>query len=125
MTDSGVILAWEAIHEKTNEIPVFREMLTYLDIEGKTVTSDAMHCQRETCRRIIQRKGNYLFGLKENQPSLLEGVRMFFEDADAKERAALYRMSAFPGASSYQSSSFSSKFVVIGVVCCQERIMWM
>ena len=29
-------------------------------------------------------------------------------------------MSAFPGVSSYQSSSPGSKFVVIGVVCCQE-----
>ena len=29
-------------------------------------------------------------------------------------------MSAFPGVSSYQSSFPSSKFVVIGVVCCQE-----
>ena len=33
---------------------------------------------------------------------------------------ALNRMSAFPGVSSYQSSSLGSKFVVIGVVCCQE-----
>ncbi|MBD5150584.1 MAG: ISAs1 family transposase [Oscillibacter sp.] len=85
MTDNGVVLAQEAIHEKTNEIPVFQEMLTYLDVEGKTVTADAMHCQRETCRRIIQRKGNYLFGLKENQPSLLKDVRLFFENADRKE----------------------------------------
>ena len=72
----------ELIHEKTNEIPVFQEMLTYLAIEGKTITADAMHCQRETCRRIIQHKGDYLFGLKENQPSLLADVRLFFEDAD-------------------------------------------
>lgn len=85
MTDNGVVLAQEAIHEKTNEIPVFQEMLTYLDVEGKTVTADAMHCQRETCRRIIQCKGNYLFGLKENQPSLLEDVRLFFENADEEE----------------------------------------
>ena len=39
-----------------------------------------MHCQRETCRRIIQRKGDYLFGLKENQPSLLADVRLYFAD---------------------------------------------
>lgn len=80
VTSSGVILAQESIHEKTNEIPVFQEMLTYLDVEGKTVTADAMHCQRETCRRVVQRKGDYLFGLKENQPSLLADVRLFFED---------------------------------------------
>ena len=80
ITDSGITLAQETIHEKTNEIPVFQEMLTYLDVEGKLVTADAMHCQRETCRRIAQKKGDYLFGLKENQPSLLEDVRLFFED---------------------------------------------
>ena len=71
VTDSGVVLAQEAIHKKTNEIPVFQEMLTCLDVEGKTVTADAIHCQRKTCRRVIERKGNYLFGSKENQPSLL------------------------------------------------------
>ena len=82
LTDNGIVLAQESIHEKTNEIPVFQEMLTYLDVEGKTITADAMHCQKETCRMVIQRKGDYLFGLKENQPSLLEDVRLFFKDAD-------------------------------------------
>jgi len=85
VTGSGVVLAQEAIHEKTNEIPVFQEMLSYLDIEGKTVTADAMHCQRKTCRRVIQRKGDYLFGLKENLLSLLEDVRLFFESAGTEE----------------------------------------
>ena len=70
VTDSGITLAQEAIHEKTNEIPVFQEMLTYLDVESKVVTADAMHCQQETSRRIVQKKGDYLFGLKENQPPL-------------------------------------------------------
>ena len=84
VTSSGIILGQESIHEKANEIPVFQEMLIYLDIEGKTVTADAMHCQRETCRRVIQGKGDYLFGLKENQPSLLEDVRLFFEDQSNK-----------------------------------------
>jgi hypothetical protein len=78
VANSGITLAQEAIHEKANEIPVFQEMLTYLDVESKVVTADAMHCQRETSRRIVQKKGDYLFGLKENQPSLLADVRLFF-----------------------------------------------
>lgn len=81
VTDSGITLAREAIHEKTNEISVFQEMLTYLDVAGKTVTADAMHCQRETCRRIVWGKGDYLFGLKGNHPSLLADIRSFFEDS--------------------------------------------
>lgn len=84
MTNNGVAPGQKAIHEKTNEIPIFQEMLTYPDVEGKTVAADAMHCQRQTCRKIIQRKGNYLFSLKENQPSLLENVCLFFEDANKK-----------------------------------------
>lgn len=85
ITQNGIVLAQEAIHEKTNKIPVFQEMLTYLDVEGKIITADAMHGQRETCRKIIQRKGDYLFGLKENQPSLLEDVRLFFANANEKD----------------------------------------
>lgn len=85
VTENGMVPAQESIHEKTNEIPVFQGMLTYLDIEGKIVTADAMHCQREPCRRVIQRKGDYLLGLKENQPALLEDVRLFFDHADEKD----------------------------------------
>lgn len=86
ITSSGIILAQESIHDKTNEIPVFQEMLTYMDVKGKTITADAMHCQRETCRRIIAREGNYLFGLKENQPSLLADVRLYFEDESIPDK---------------------------------------
>jgi predicted transposase YbfD/YdcC len=67
MTGSGVVSGQASIHEKTNEIPVFQEMLNYLDIKGKIITADAMHCQRETCARIIKGKGDYVFGLKGNQ----------------------------------------------------------
>ena len=81
LTENSVILGQEAIHEKTNEIPVFQEMLTYLDIKGRTVTADAMHCQRETCERIEKRGGKYILGLKENQKSLYENVSMYFQDA--------------------------------------------
>jgi predicted transposase YbfD/YdcC len=80
LTESGVILGQQAVCEKTNEIPVFQEMLEYLDVEGKTVTADAMHCQKETCKKIVKQKGNYVFGLKENQRNFHEDVRLFFED---------------------------------------------
>ena len=81
-TESGVTLGQAAIsHEdKTNEIPVFQSMLDCLDVKGKTVTADAMHCQKDTCTKIIKKGGNYIFGLKGNQSSLFEDVKLFFED---------------------------------------------
>lgn len=70
MTGSAVVLGQASIHEKTNEIPIFQEMLKYLDIKGKIITADALHCQKETCKLITKGKGDYVFGLKENQKTL-------------------------------------------------------
>ncbi len=67
LTESSVVIGQESIHEKTNEIPVFQAMLNIIDIKGKTITADAMHCQKETCKKIITSGGDYVFCLKENQ----------------------------------------------------------
>ena len=71
----------KAIHDKTNEIPVFQAMLALLDIKGKTITADALHCQKETCKKIIAAGGQYVFGLKENQKTLFDDVSLFISSA--------------------------------------------
>jgi predicted transposase YbfD/YdcC len=78
LTGSGIVLGQKAIHEKTNEIPVFQEMPSLLDIKGKTITADAMHCQKDTCKKIIGGGGDYVFGLKENQRTLHDDAALFF-----------------------------------------------
>jgi len=82
-TDSGISLHQKAIeHEdKTNEIPVLRDMLDDLCIEGKTITADAMHCHKETCTKIKEKQGDYVLGLKDNQANLLEEVELFLTDS--------------------------------------------
>jgi hypothetical protein len=57
--------------------PGISGMLEILDIAGKTITADAMHCQKETCKKIINRGDDYVFGLKENQKSLYEDIRTY------------------------------------------------
>ena len=81
LTESSVVLGQQAIHSKTNEIPVFQAMLNLLDIKGKTITADAIHCQKETCRRIVQSEGHYVFGLKKNQRTLFEDVSLFINSS--------------------------------------------
>lgn len=83
LTESGIVLGQESIHNKTNEIPVFQNMLNYLEISGKTITADAMHCQRETCKKIIEKRGDYVFGLKENQKNFYEEVELFINDENS------------------------------------------
>ncbi|MDR1606089.1 MAG: ISAs1 family transposase [Streptococcaceae bacterium] len=85
LTESGITLGQASIHTKTNEIPVFQEMLSTLDVKDKTITADAMHCQKKTCQKIISRGGHYVFGLKENQGTLYQEIRLFIESENCQE----------------------------------------
>ena len=44
-------------------------------LEGKTVTADPLHCQKETARLILEKGGDYFLQIKANQPTLLELAR--------------------------------------------------
>lgn len=90
LTESGAILGQEKIHEKTNEIPVFQQMLSYINIEGKTITADAVHCQKETCAKIIDKHGNYVFGLKENQKNLHDSIELYFQSENTSSELETY-----------------------------------
>ncbi len=62
VTDSGITLAQEAIHEKTNEIPVFQEMLTYLQrlTKGNNINNNKMDCQPYRKRRPAVKRAAFL-----------------------------------------------------------------
>lgn len=62
--------------EKTNEIPVARELLRRLDVEGRLVGLDALHTHMETACGIVQEAGaDYMFTVKENQKGIQRTVR--------------------------------------------------
>ena len=80
-----IILANKETEEKSNEIPAVQELLVNAELSGYIMTLDAMHCQKETCKKIIAKHGNYVFGLKENQKTLHDDVKFFFdEEFDSK-----------------------------------------
>ena len=64
------------------EIPALRELIKMLDIEGVTITADALHCQRETCDLIVQEGGSYCSQLKGNQGDMKADVRAFIDDQE-------------------------------------------
>jgi predicted transposase YbfD/YdcC len=66
------------VGEKTNEIPVARELLAGWDLTGAVVTGAAMHCQRETAAQIGAQGGHYLLQVKDNQPTLREHLAAAF-----------------------------------------------
>jgi hypothetical protein len=55
------------------ELKVARQLLGSLpSLEGKTVTADPLHCQKQTAHAIIDKGGDYLLQIKANQPTLLK-----------------------------------------------------
>lgn len=68
-------LGSDVVDQKTNEIPVARELFERLDMEGRFVSLDALHTQDETARALVIEHGaDYLLTVKDNQPSLRQHI---------------------------------------------------
>ncbi|HKY05789.1 MAG TPA: ISAs1 family transposase [Blastocatellia bacterium] len=74
----GIVLAQIAVDDKTNEITKVDDLLEGLVLTGKVVTGDAMITQRAIAESIVSRGGDYLLVVKDNQPQLLEDIKMSF-----------------------------------------------
>jgi hypothetical protein len=58
------------------ELKAAQSLLAALpSLDGKTVTADSLHCQKETAQLIVGKGGEYLLQIKANQPALLEHAR--------------------------------------------------
>jgi predicted transposase YbfD/YdcC len=65
-----------------NEVAGALQLLELLQLKGCVVTADAKHCHRGMAKAIVDRGGDYVLAVKENQPALLA-------DAEAAIRAAV------------------------------------
>jgi predicted transposase YbfD/YdcC len=82
----GLVLGQLATDRKSNEITAIPHLLDLISVEGYVVTIDAMGCQHTIAKKIVDRGGDYVLAVKENQPALEADVREFFEWA---QRAAV------------------------------------
>lgn len=76
--ENQLVLGQLATEEKSNEITAVPELLSNLDIAGTIITTDAMSCQREIVKKIMEKEAQYVIALKENQPALYQDVREYF-----------------------------------------------
>jgi len=66
--------------KQTNEIKIAIPLLDSIDIEGKTITADALLTQRGLANYLVeQRKAHYHFTVKGNQKHLLEDIAYHFD----------------------------------------------
>ena len=86
--DSNMVLGQLKVNEKSNEITAIPELLNGLFIKGCIISIDAMGCQQEIAKCIAQGEGDYILGVKKNQPTLyqnLEDSFRFLKTADNDE----------------------------------------
>jgi DDE_Tnp_1-associated/Transposase DDE domain len=69
--EAQAVLAQIKVDAKTNEHKAALELLGILPVKGNIITGDAMFCQRDLCAKIIEAGGDYVFTVKDNQPSLV------------------------------------------------------
>jgi len=77
-TEARLFLGQLAVDQKSNEITAIPQLLELLDIEGDTVTIDAMGCQKEIAKTIVDKKADYVLQVKDNQPTLHEAISEAF-----------------------------------------------
>lgn len=78
--EQRLVLAQRAVPAGGEEITALPKLLAMLDLAGRVVSADAMHCQKDTARQILGQGGDYVLALKDNQPNLHADVRLLIDD---------------------------------------------
>jgi len=81
LSEEGLVLGQKKTADKSNEITAIPELLRTIDLRGTTVTIDAMGCQTDIAKTIVEGTGHYLLAVKDNQPSLHKDVIATFDEA--------------------------------------------
>ena len=75
----GLSIGQVKVDDKSNEITAIPELLDLLNIEGATITIDAIGTQEDIANKIIDKKGHYVLKVKKNQKELNRDVKRQFD----------------------------------------------
>ena len=79
LPEGGVVQDQLEVASKENEITAAPRLLAKLNLKGKVVSGDAMFTQRKLSVQVTAQGGDYLWFVKDNQPTLLADVQQFFQ----------------------------------------------
>jgi predicted transposase YbfD/YdcC len=75
---NGLCLGQVKVDSKSNEITAIPELLDLIAVKGCIITIDAMGCQKEIAKKIIEKEADYILMAKENQAELKEQIEKVF-----------------------------------------------
>lgn len=80
-SENQITLYQERVPDKKNELAALTPILESVDVEGTLLSMDAIFTQTANAALIVEKKADYLMGLKGNQGKLLDEIQYYFEDA--------------------------------------------
>ena len=75
----GLSIGQVKVDDKSNEITAIPDLLDLLDIEGATITIDAIGTQEEIVNKIVDKGAHYVLPVKDNQKELKKQIKSHFE----------------------------------------------
>jgi predicted transposase YbfD/YdcC len=88
-TESGLLLGQRKVRNKSNEITAMPELLRALELAGCIVTADALHCQKNIAKEIVEADADYVLALKGNQGTAFMEIKAFLDDALERQASHL------------------------------------
>jgi predicted transposase YbfD/YdcC len=89
VVENGITIGQLATDAKSNEIPAVQDLIRLLNIEGATVVADALNCQKDTVKEILDAGADYVLSVKKNQKELFADIKEMidFKCTDEYEKA--------------------------------------
>jgi hypothetical protein len=73
-TEAKLTLGQVATEDKSNAITAIPKLFELLDLKGAMVSIDAMGCQKEIAKKIVDGGGDYVLTVKDNQEHLKDAI---------------------------------------------------
>lgn len=111
------------LDDKESEIKEAQTILNKYNLKNVIVTADALHCQKKTCWIIKEKKGDYIFTVKENQPGLLKEIQTKFNKINSAKNISFndceYSILILP--SSYVGLDFKGQKTYIKMISNKRK----
>jgi len=88
-SEEGIALGQVATADKSNEITAIPQLLKQIELANTLITIDAMGCQKEIARHIVDGGGDFVIAVKDNQPNLRQAVETHIEEQLNQDREEL------------------------------------
>lgn len=82
-----LVLGQIKVDDKSNEITAVPSLLRALELAGCIVTVDALNCQKQIAKEIVEADADYVLALKGNHATIHEEIKTFLDAALAETLA--------------------------------------